>query len=138
MNRENTRILLRRIIRVLWLLIMAAEIFIGLRVLLKLLAANPSAPFAQIVYGLTDVMIGPFAGLTVTPSAEGVVLDVPAIIAMLVYVLFGWLGAQLIWTIFAPAKKASSGAGERPQSRQQVSDRGEPQSQTPAPGRGNR
>jgi hypothetical protein len=117
MNREETRLLLKRIVRVLWLLVIAADIFIGLRVLLKLLAANPSAPFAQMTYGLTDVMIAPFAGLTdvmiapfagltVTPSAAGVVLDVPAIVAMLVYVLFGWLAAQLIWAVFAPAKKA--------------------------------
>ena len=106
MNREETRLLLKRIVRVLWLLVIAADIFIGLRVLLKLLAANPSAPFAQMTYGLTDVMIAPFAGLTVTPSAAGVVLDVPAIVAMLVYVLFGWLAAQLIWVVFAPAKKA--------------------------------
>ena len=38
----------------IWLILGILEGLIGLRVLLKLLGANPAAPFAQFIYSLTD------------------------------------------------------------------------------------
>jgi hypothetical protein len=76
------------------------EAIIGLRVFLKLIAANPNNPFAQLVYAFSEVFVLPFEGLTITPSASGVVLEIHSIIAMIVYALAAWAITQLIWTIF--------------------------------------
>jgi hypothetical protein len=49
----------------------------------------------------------PFNGLTITPSANGVVFEVPTIIAMAVYALAGWLLTQFIWLVFKTSKHRS-------------------------------
>jgi len=90
-----------RLIQLIWLLFGVLEATIGLRVFLKLIAANPSSPIARLVYNFTDLFLWPFAGLTVTPSAHGMVLEIPAVIAMLVYALLGWVLASLVWILFA-------------------------------------
>lgn len=96
-----------RVAQVIWLLVIIVEIFIALRVILRLMAANPNNAFAAFVYSLTDVLLFPFAGITITPGAGGVVLDIPAIIGMLVYALFGWVLVRLFGLIFTPATRRS-------------------------------
>lgn len=73
-----------------WWVFGIAEGLIGLRVLLKLMAANPSNPFAAFLYGITQPLIWPFQGLTAQPSASGFVLELLSLIAMAVYALLAW------------------------------------------------
>jgi hypothetical protein len=73
-------------------------------VLLELIAANPASPFAHFVYQMTGPFMAPFVGLTVTPSADGAVLEIPALIAMVVYGVLYWLIIRVMWVIFDPAK----------------------------------
>lgn len=80
----------------LWLMFGALEGLLGLRLILKLLASNPSNPFAQLVYGLSDIFVWPFIGLTVTPSAAGIVVEIHTIIAMVVYAILAWLVISLV------------------------------------------
>jgi len=89
-----------RFTQVIWLLTGLLVGLIGIRFVLKLLAANPGAGFAQFIYSVTDLFMAPFAGLTATPSAAGVVLELPALVAMIVYALLGWLIVRLIWILF--------------------------------------
>lgn len=103
---EQTEVV-ARIAQLVWLLVALVEVFIGIRVVLKLLAANPQNAFASFIYALSDVMLLPFLGITIAPGANGVVLDVPAIIGMLVYALFGWIVVRLIWLLFKPARRRS-------------------------------
>src|SRR5919108_6160117 len=74
---------------VLWLMLGALEGLLGLRLILKLLAANPGNPFASLIYTLSDIFIWPFIGLTITPAAAGIVVEIPTIIAMIVYAVLG-------------------------------------------------
>lgn len=67
---------------------------------MKLLAANPDAGFAQFVYGMSEVFLLPFRGLAVTPSASGAVLEIPTLIAMLIYALVAWGVVRAVWVIF--------------------------------------
>jgi len=90
----------------IWLFAGGLEALIGLRVLLKLMAANPNNPFANFVYALSYLFVWPFVGLTVTPAVEGIVLEIPSVIAMLVYALLAVGFERLIWVLF-----------ERPRSR---------------------
>ncbi len=89
-----------RIAQIIWLLFGVLEALIGLRVVLKLMAANPANPFANLIYSFTDVFLKPFVGLTVTPEAQGVVFEIPAIIAIFAYALVGWVVVRLVWLLF--------------------------------------
>ncbi|MHB1294038.1 MAG: YggT family protein [Anaerolineae bacterium] len=86
--------------RLVWLVFGILDAMIGLRVLLKLIAANPEAGFAQFVYNTTEVFLAPFSGLTSTPSAGGAVLEIPSVIAILVYALLAWGIVKMIWIVF--------------------------------------
>jgi hypothetical protein len=88
-----------KLTQLVWLLFGLLEALIALRVGLKLLGANPNNPFAALVYRLTDVFLWPFFGLTGTPAAGGIVLEIPSIIAMFVYALIAWALAKLVWLL---------------------------------------
>jgi hypothetical protein len=98
---ETTRFV-NRINQFIWLICAVVEALIALRVVLKLIGANPASPFASFIYSLTDLFLWPFAGLTASPTLNGMVLEIPAIIAMLVYALGAWLLTSLIWILFRP------------------------------------
>ena len=68
------RAVVNKVTNFIWLLAGILEAFIGLRFLLKLIAANPNAPFVSLVYRVTDLFLWPFAGITAAPSANGLVL----------------------------------------------------------------
>lgn len=76
------------------------EGLIGIRILLKLIAANPANEFARFIYDITAIFLAPFRGLTATPAAGGVVLEISSIIAMIIYALAAWAIIQLVWLLF--------------------------------------
>jgi hypothetical protein len=86
--------------QLVWLFFGILEGLIALRILLKLIAANPNSPFASMLYGFTDLFLFPFAGLTATPSAGGMVLELSSFIALIVFALIAWAVERLIWVIF--------------------------------------
>jgi len=65
-------------------------VLLGLRFVLKLIAANPDSGFAAFIYGITGPFIAPFALLVGTPTAGGIILEVTTLIAMAVYALVFW------------------------------------------------
>ena len=77
---------------------------IGLRFLLKLMAANPANPFASLVYFITTPFLWMFQGLTRTPSFEGIEIEFFALVAIVVYALIGWIIIQLMWILFSRIK----------------------------------
>ena len=87
--------------QVVWLIFGIIEILIGLRVVLKLVGANPANGFAHFVYGVAALFLGPFFGITNSPSFGGMVLEVPSLIAMIVYALVAWGIVQALRLIFA-------------------------------------
>jgi hypothetical protein len=94
------RILTFKFTSFIWLALGLLEGLIGLRVVLKLIAANPENLFAQIIYNLSYLFIFPFAGLTMTPAVGGVVLEISSILAMGVYALAFWAMERIVWLIF--------------------------------------
>lgn len=71
-----------------------AELFLGLRVILRLLGANPDVSFVQWMYNSSGVLLQPFRGIFPTEEiAPDHLLDFSALFAMLVY---GLLGMALI------------------------------------------
>ena len=94
------RLWLMRFTQLIWLALAVLEVLILIRVMLKLIAANPATPFAALIYGFTDLFLFPFAGLTATPAANGAMLEIPALIGMLVYFFATWAFVRVIWLVF--------------------------------------
>lgn len=90
--------------QIITLLFVILEFGILFRIILELIAANPASPFAQFMYQMTGPFLAPFVGLTVTPTVNGAVLEIPAIIAMAAYGVLYLLIMRVMWVIFNPAK----------------------------------
>jgi len=97
---RERRIFTFKATQLVWLLFGILEALIALRVVLKLIGANPASPIAVFIYGFTSLFLFPFAGLTGTPAAGGMVLEISSLIAMVVYALIAWALERLIWGIF--------------------------------------
>lgn len=91
------RLQLFQINRVLFMALGILELMLGLRFILKLMAANPSNGFASFVYGLTGAFTKPFDALLGTPAIDGQIFEVTTLIAMCVYALvFGLVGKMIL------------------------------------------
>lgn len=95
---------LRRITMLIELGTLIINSLIGLRFLLKLMAANPNNAFAELVYFLTAPFLAVFVGLTRTPSFEGIVIEFYDLIAIMVYFVLAWAIVRLLWILFARLK----------------------------------
>lgn len=84
----------------IWLGLGVLEALIGLRVVLKLIAANPDSPFAAFIYNVSAVFLYPFTALVGTPTSGGMALEISSIIAMLVYALLAWGIVRIVWVSF--------------------------------------
>ena len=67
-----------------------------IRIVLKLLAANPLSGFASFVYSITDIFLAPFRNLLPAVTSGRTVLEMSAIVAIIVYALIGWGLARLV------------------------------------------
>lgn len=85
--------------QVIWLFFGIVSGLIVIRILLRLIAANPAAPFANFIYRITDVFLWPFYGLTVEPSIGGMVFELSSIIGLIVYALLSWVLVKLVWLL---------------------------------------
>ena len=90
------RLVFFQLIRITWTILGLLEILLGLRFVLKLIAANAESGFGALIYGVSGVFTAPFAGLVTTPVSGGTVLEVTTLIAMAVYALFFWIVVRVI------------------------------------------
>jgi hypothetical protein len=97
---RERRIFTFKATQLIWLFLGILEGLLALRFVLKLIAANPTSPIAAAIYGFTSLFLWPFAGLTATPSAGGMVLELSTMIAMVVYGLIAWAVERIFWVIF--------------------------------------
>jgi len=91
------RLQLFQITRIMWMVLGVLEIMLGLRFILKLMAANPSNGFAGLVYGITGTFTRPFDALLGTPAIDGSIFEATTLIAMSVYaILFGFVARLML------------------------------------------
>jgi hypothetical protein len=82
---------------VIYIVLAVLEGLIAIRFVLKLLAANPEAGFATLVYGVTAPFLAPFVGLLGNPaSTAGNQFEVTSLVAMAVYALVAWLLTRIV------------------------------------------
>ena len=113
MNSEEQRVFSSKVTQSVWLVFGVVEGMIGLRVLLKLMGANPENPFAVAVYGLTKPMLLPFATLTAQPQIADLVFEISSIVGMLVYALVAWVVVQAIRILLDPMRGRSATGGDQ-------------------------
>jgi hypothetical protein len=101
------RVFTWKLTELIWLAFGLLEALIGLRVILRLIAANPANPFARLVYDASYIFVWPFLGLTRTPSANGAVLEISSLIGMFVYALVAWALVQMVWIVLARPRGAT-------------------------------
>ena len=86
--------------QIIWLALVLLEAALALRVVFKLIGVNAANAFAALLYGITGLFVAPFASLVGAPSADGMVLEVSTIIAMIVYALIFWALERIVYVIF--------------------------------------
>ena len=106
---RERRIFTFKATQLIWLFLGVLEALLALRILLKLMAANPSSTFAAWLYSVTDIFLFPFVGLIGTPAVGNMVLELSSFIAMLVYGLVGWAVERLVWVVFYRPRGPSVG-----------------------------
>jgi YggT family protein len=84
----------------IWLVLYVVEVLIVLRIVLKLMGANPDSPIVVMIYGFTSLFLIPFVGLVGSPTRGGMVLEVSSIFAIGIYALIAVAVERLVWLIF--------------------------------------
>lgn len=93
-NSPSTKPLFRGT-QIVWYILGLLEALLAFRLVLKLLAANPSAGFSSFIYSISQPFAAPFLNVFKISRVEGNVLEWTTLLAMLVYWLIGFGLAKL-------------------------------------------
>jgi len=89
--------------RLVWLVMGFIQSVIAIRIILKLIAANPANAFVNLIYSLSEIFVLPFASIIQNPAFNDVVLEVTSMIAVIVYLLVAYGLVELVWLLTRPA-----------------------------------
>src|SRR5688572_13843637 len=76
--------------QVVWYVLTFIEILLAFRTTFKAIGANPFSGFVSLIYGITDPLIIPFAGILGTSASGSSVIEWSTIVAAVVYLLIAW------------------------------------------------
>lgn len=79
-----------RVPQIVYLVAGIIDTLLIVRLVLKLLAANPAAGFSSLIYGVTAPFVALFVGVFPNAQNQGSVLDLAALLAIIVYGLLAW------------------------------------------------
>ena len=96
---REQRIFTFKVTQLIWLFLGILEALIALRIGLKLIGANPGSPIVALIYGFTNLFLFPFEGMTATPTAGGMVLELSSLFAMVIYALIAWAVERTVWVL---------------------------------------
>lgn len=97
---QEQRIFSFKATQFIWLGLVLLEALIAMRIVLKLMGANPDSLFATFIYSFSSIFLFPFEGLLGAPTVGGSVLELSSIIAMLVFIMLAWAVERIVWVIF--------------------------------------
>ena len=95
---------IKRITGLIWLVFGVLETLIGIRVILKVIAANPDSSLTSFIYSASHVFLAPFFGVVGEPTSNGNVLEATSIIAMVVYLLIAWGITRIVYLVMIPSE----------------------------------
>lgn len=82
------------------------EALLIIRLIMKLLGANPDAGFSQLIYGITFPFVGLFQGVFPNAGGNNGVLELSTLLAIIVYALVAWGIVRLIY-LFAEQRRTT-------------------------------
>ena len=103
----------RRAVEIVYLVFGIIDVLLFIRLLLKVMAANPDVPFTGFVYGITNVFLAPFHGLLPAWASGRSILEPTVLIAILVYALIAYALARIISLAFNRSVTVSQRRGRR-------------------------
>jgi len=89
-----------RAVQLVYLIFGVIDGLLVIRLVLKLLGANPTAAFSNWMYNVTAFFLTPFKNILPTIGTEQSQLEMSVVLAILVYALLGWAIGRLIAIIF--------------------------------------
>ena len=89
-----------RAVQLVYLLFGVIDGLLVIRLVLKLLGANPHAGFANWIYSLTDFFMGPFKNLLPSIGTDQSIIELSLVVAILFYALVGWALARFVAIVF--------------------------------------
>lgn len=101
-ERERRLASLRRTQRIIYFIASAFAVIILLRFILLALGANPENGFANLIYGLSGILVAPFNTLFGDPTFGSSVIEISSLVAIAVYYLLAWGIAKLVTLTMAP------------------------------------
>ena len=86
--------------RIIYYILGVLEVLLAIRLMFKLLGANPSSSFVSYVYAISQGLLVPFNAIFRSAATQGIettaILEPGTIIAMVVYALIAWGFVKLI------------------------------------------
>lgn len=92
-------------VRVAWFVVALISTLIGIRFVLKMLGASPSAEFVGFVYGITSPLVAPFRGIFADNGSGFYIFEASSLVAIAIYLLLGWGIVNLIKIVTAPRRR---------------------------------
>lgn len=101
------------VVRLLNLFLAIVGFFLILRILLRLLSANPGTPFVGWVYDISLTLMSPFRGIFVNPvvstvTGQQAVFDIVALVAFIFYSLLVYFLIALVDSVTPTAEEDHS------------------------------
>ncbi|MCL4256866.1 MAG: YggT family protein, partial [Anaerolineae bacterium] len=101
-NPSVVEVFVSRLTQLAWLVVSVIDLLIITRFVLKLLDANAANSFVNFIYDVSYPFVSLFNGIVESPTFDnGAILDVPSIIALVVWTLVAGVLIELFWILFA-------------------------------------
>lgn len=76
------------------------EVLLGLRFIFRLFGANPASPFVRWLYETSQPLLRPFDNIFPVPVIDGgFVIEFSTLVAIIIYMLIGYLLLEIIKAI---------------------------------------
>ncbi len=102
--------------QVIWYILAFFEVILAVRFLLKMLGANQSAGFTNLIYDLSLPLVAPFQAVFKVTRVEGNVFEWTTLLAMLVY----WFLAMALTQLLFMSRTVSTGEAAQMLEREEV------------------
>ena len=89
-----------RAVQLVYLVFGVIDGLLVIRLVLKLLGANPTAAFSNWIFNVTNVFLGPFKNILPTIGDQQSQLEMSVVLAILVYSLLGWAVGRFVVIVF--------------------------------------
>jgi hypothetical protein len=101
----------RRLEQLVWLVTLVVDGLLLVRLLLRLLGANPGAAFVRFIENITQPLVAPFAGVFQTLEFDyGGVFEPHSVLAIVVYAFLGWLLTRLVRLLLSGERTQVAGS----------------------------